>query len=136
MGYTAHVSVVRNRSRHFPEILLGRLASYRRQTRDFFSGGGGEFQLLESESDHALPSSAQVNPLNPELNPICYLLSLLAHNFLHVSRIRAKLLTLRLLMSYIYIYIYDISNLRVKKACSYTHTCTHFFMTLRLTKTG
>ena len=34
------------------------------------------------------------NPLNPELNPICYLLALLAHHFLHVSRIRVKLLTL------------------------------------------
>ena len=45
------------------------------------------------------------NPLNPELNPICYLLALLgAHNFLHVSRIRVKLLTIRLLMSYIYIW--------------------------------
>jgi len=43
-----------------------------------------------------------VNPLNPELNPICYLLALLAHHFLHVSRIRVKSLTLRLLMSYIY----------------------------------
>ena len=44
-----------------------------------------------------------INPLNPELNPICYLLALLgAHNFLHVSRIRVKLLTFRLLMSYIY----------------------------------
>ena len=43
------------------------------------------------------------NPLNPELNAICYLLALLgAHHFLHVSRIRVKLLTLRLLMSYIY----------------------------------
>jgi len=43
------------------------------------------------------------NPLNPELNPISYLLALLgAHHFLHVSRIRVKLLTLRLLMSYIY----------------------------------
>ena len=42
------------------------------------------------------------NPLNPELNPICYLLALLAHHFLHVSRIRVKPLTLRLLMSYIY----------------------------------
>jgi len=42
------------------------------------------------------------NPLNPELNPICYLLALLgAHYFLHVSRIRVKLLTLRRLM-YIY----------------------------------
>ena len=46
----------------------------------------------------------QFNPLNPELNPICYLLALLgAHHFLHVSRIRVKLLTFRLLMSYIYI---------------------------------
>jgi len=36
------------------------------------------------------------NPLEPELNPIRYLLALLrAHHFLHVSRIRVKLLTLR-----------------------------------------
>jgi hypothetical protein len=47
------------------------------------------------------------NPLNPELNPICYLLALLAHDFLHVSRIRVKPLTLRVLMSYIYIYIWS-----------------------------
>ena len=47
--------------------------------------------------DHA------INPLNPELNPICYLLALLgAHHFLHVSRIRVKSLTLRQLMFYIY----------------------------------
>jgi len=44
----------------------------------------------------------QFNPLKPELNPICYLLALLAHHFLHVSRIRVKSLTIRLLMSYIY----------------------------------
>ena len=54
------------------------------------------------------------NPLNPELNPICYLLALLgAHHFLHVSRIRVKSLTVRLLMSYIYIYgapILDVSR--------------------------
>jgi len=44
-----------------------------------------------------------INPLNPELNPICYLLALLgAHHFLHVSRIRVKSLTFMLLMSYIY----------------------------------
>ena len=44
-----------------------------------------------------------INPLNPELNPICYLLALLgAHYFLHVSRIRVKSLTFRLLMLYIY----------------------------------
>ena len=55
-----------------------------------------------------------INPLNAELNPICYLLALLgAHHFLHVSRIRVKSLTLRLLMSYIYIYrapILDVSR--------------------------
>ena len=54
------------------------------------------------------------NPLNTELNPICYLLALLgAHNFLHVSRIGIKSLTFRLLMSYIYIYgapILDVSR--------------------------
>ena len=45
----------------------------------------------------------KINPLNPELNPICYLLALLgALHFLHVRRIRVKLLTFRLLMSYIY----------------------------------
>ena len=43
------------------------------------------------------------NPLKPELNPICYLLALLgAYHFLHVSRMRVKLLTFRRLMSYIY----------------------------------
>ena len=57
----------------------------------------------------AVPTTAAVsgilnfNPLKPELNPIGYLLALLgAHHFLHVSRIRVKLLTLRRLMSYIY----------------------------------
>ena len=43
------------------------------------------------------------NPLNAELNPICHLLALLGvHHFLHVSRIRVKSLSLRLLISYIY----------------------------------
>ena len=51
------------------------------------------------------PLKKPINPLNPELNPICYLLALLAHHFLHhVSRIMVKSLTLRLLMSYIYIW--------------------------------
>jgi len=49
-------------------------------------------------------SSEPINPSNPELNPICYLLALLSHHFLHVSRIMVKSLTLRLPMSYIYIY--------------------------------
>ena len=48
-------------------------------------------------------NAGNVNPLNPELNPISYLLALLgAHQFLHVRRIRVKLLTFRRLMSYIY----------------------------------
>jgi len=67
-----------------------------------------------------LRRSDNMNPLNPELNPICYLLALLgAHHFLHVSRIRVKLLTFRLLMLYIYIYgapILDVSR---------SHTTTH-----------
>jgi hypothetical protein len=44
-----------------------------------------------------------INPLNAELNLIFYFLALLGvHHFLHVSRIRVKSLTLRLLMFYIY----------------------------------
>jgi len=62
-----------------------------------------------------------INPLNPELIPICYLLLLLAHHFLHVSRRRVKSLTLRLLMSYIYIYIYGAPILDVSRS----HTTTH-----------
>jgi len=42
------------------------------------------------------------NPLNADLNSICHLLALLGVHFLHVSRIRVKSLTLRLLMLYIY----------------------------------
>ena len=62
-----------------------------------------------------------INPLNPELNPICYLLALLgAHHFLHVNRIRVKSLTLRRLMSYIYIYIYGAPILDVSRS----HTTT------------
>ena len=51
-----------------------------------------------SPSGHVRPAEKKhnFNPLNPELNPICYLLALLgAHHFLHVSRIRVKLLTFR-----------------------------------------
>ena len=45
----------------------------------------------------------EINPLSPELNPICYLLALLGvHHLLQVSRIRVKSLTFRRLMSYIY----------------------------------
>jgi hypothetical protein len=67
-----------------------------------------EFVLFQYTSQHTFihrryDYSHLINPLKPELIPICYLLALLgAHHFLHVSRIRVKLLTFRLLMSYIY----------------------------------
>jgi len=66
-----------------------------------------QFPLINVTSITQIPLlTGSVNTLNPELNPICYLLALLgAHHFLHVSRIRVKLLTLRLLMSYIYMYM-------------------------------
>jgi len=70
----------------------------------------------ESFRDHCLKighAPLSLNPLNPELNSICYLLALLAHHFLHVSRIRVQSLNIRLLMSYIYIYgapILDVSR--------------------------
>jgi len=58
---------------------------------------------LATAATHYRQQKTAINPLNPELNPICYLLALLgAHHFLHVSRIRVKLLTFRLLISYIY----------------------------------
>ena len=58
-----------------------------------------------SYTDYFKNSNLSLNPLKPELNPIFYLLALLgAHHFLHVSRIRVKLLTFRRLMSYIYIW--------------------------------
>ena len=72
--------------------------------------GSGPFPVVKRAGrgvDHPPPSSAKVNPLNAELKPICYRLALLAHYFLHVSRIRVKSLTLRLPMSYIYIYIWS-----------------------------
>ena len=63
--------------------------------------------MLEKETERqifACWDTDWFNPLNPELNPICYFLALLAHHFLHVSRIMVKSLTLRLLMTYIYIW--------------------------------
>ena len=60
-------------------------------------------QCITTRCFICIPTYFLVNPLNPELNPICYLLALLgAHHFLHVSRIRVKLLNFRLLMSHIY----------------------------------
>ena len=60
------------------------------------------FCISEDPSEVVIVCELDINPLNAELNPICYLLALLAHHFICVSRIRVKSLTLRLLMSYIY----------------------------------
>ena len=68
-----------------------------------FSNTGRESLAQKAPSCEVSEAHTEVNPLNPELNPICYLLPLLgAHHFLHVSRINVKSLTLRRLMSYIY----------------------------------
>ena len=64
-----------------------------------------------------VPIIRRINPLNPELNSICYLLALLAHHFIHVSRIRVKSLTIRLLMSFIY-------GAPILDVCR-SHTTTH-----------
>ena len=63
----------------------------------------GFTQPLSGTSISAI-SLISFNSLNAELNPVCYLLTLLgARHFLYVSRIKVKLLILSLLMSYIYI---------------------------------
>jgi len=80
-----------------PAIFLG--IRNRRQKRDW----PNLMWLHAYTYNNVRTSSDTFNPLNPELNSICYLVaSLGAHHFLHVSRIRVKLLTLRRLMSYIY----------------------------------
>ena len=62
-----------------------------------------QFTYLGCSISYQFSNEVEFNPLKPELNPICYLLVLLgAHHFLHVSRIRVKLLTFRRLMSYTY----------------------------------
>jgi len=74
-------------------------------------------RLRLKDQCQAVRGCGQFNHLNPELNPICYLLALLAHHFLHVNRIIVKSLTLRLLMSYMYgVHIFDVSR---------SHTTTH-----------
>ena len=60
------------------------------------------YAIVTTVKRSELQVAMSVKPLNTELNPIGYLLALLAHHFLHVSRIRVKSLTIRLLMSYIY----------------------------------
>jgi hypothetical protein len=75
-----------------------RSASIYRATRSHYPEGqhfksilskfrSGFSQCLQRNISHS-----HLNPLNPELNPICHLLALLgAHNILHVSSIGVKL---------------------------------------------
>ena len=72
--------------------------------KPIYSGLAGRPEIRwENDIKEDLTIIKIINPLNPELNPIYYLLALLgAHHFLHVSRIRVKLSTFRRLMSYIY----------------------------------
>ena len=76
--------------------------------------GGRSMKLIARP--HFFIACLLIKPLNAELlvNPICHLLALIGvHHFLHVSKIRVKSLSLRLLMSYIYIYgapILDVSR--------------------------
>ena len=85
---------LRSGSGQYPVTLIGRTA---------MSQTNSDSCLKKSKIEYWVVHSLHINPLNPELNPICYLLALLgAHHFLHVSRIMVKLLTFRRLMSYIY----------------------------------
>ena len=93
----------------FKNSILTISGSIKTRLSDWLVLNIGELRLLESQklmSQRKSLTSQEawlyINPLNDELNPICHLLALLGVYFLHVSRIRVKSLTLRLLMSYIY----------------------------------
>ena len=56
------------------------------------TGTGNAVGYLQENTPSVLVRQHLFNPLNAELNPICYLLALLgAHHILHVSRIRVNL---------------------------------------------
>jgi len=48
-------------------------------------------QLTVDASIQRRVAHVTINPLNAELNPICHLLTLLAHHILHVNRVRVNL---------------------------------------------
>ena len=94
------------------------LMNFNNVTLDSSSITLADFWFSELIREEGRSYCRHFNPLNAELNLICYLLALLgAHHFLHVSKIRVKSLTLRLLMSYMYgAPILDVSR---------SHTTTH-----------
>ena len=76
-------------------VFVADLALYAYSIRNSFVLGFGSLVSDVIQCYRTLPVHTinMINPLNPELNPICYLLALLAHHFLHVSRIRVKTLS-------------------------------------------
>ena len=82
-------------SAHVQTVPMAHPASYTMGNRYYFP----EIKRPGRGVNDPPRSSADINSLNAELNPICYLLALLgAYHFLHLSRIRVKSLTLRLLI--------------------------------------
>jgi hypothetical protein len=49
-------------------------------------------QFVQYDRGNECISTPHIKSLSPELNPIRYLLALLAHDFLHVSRIRVNVM--------------------------------------------
>jgi len=82
-----------------------------------------------------------INPLNAELNPICYLLALLgAHHFLHVSRIRVNTYVMHLLVwilncTYFFIVVPCCMLFQSLLYCSNSCTSLHFKTLKSHTKT-
>ena len=126
-GSSYSITIHRNRSRNTESTEAGLLSSLRRLWRHWASCDASDARstTVRTEFGENVTDSSVVDAtsrdvrvqrsswlgqeswgvrvtFNP-LNPVCYLLALLGdHHFLHVSRIRVKLLTFRLLMSYIY----------------------------------
>ena len=107
LTYASETSTLTNRDRKILNIFERKV--YRRISGPVYDNEKENWRILTNKEIYTSVKKPtiidnKVNPLNAELNPICYLLALLgAHHFLHVSRIRVKLLTFRRLMSYIYI---------------------------------
>jgi hypothetical protein len=59
------------------------------------NGDKTEYMVMFADQNVGQSNIIKINPLNAELNPICYLLALLgSHHFLHVSRIRVNNISL------------------------------------------
>ena len=64
--------------------------------------------------------SANLNPLNAELNPICHLLAFLgAHHIFHVSGLRVKLLCRTYTYGYIVIFLHNSGQMFSQVFCAF-----------------